>query len=429
MSIIDDTLNRLARPPEAGPAGQPAGAPAPHLLLALQPAAARRRLPRSLILGLVLAGSSAAAWLVVSGAAPSPVASRPPLAVPVPPRPLGPAVSVPAAVVPPPAVAAPDPAADPSPAVPVAEVSPALPKTLTPGLVQGRELLETGQRDAALAAWRQGLQELPPRQRLELLAVYRDASGAFAAARRLGDLEGFFILAGEQGGSQVWRLGLLSNPGQRAAELELAARRLGRHDFHSSTPARLLAGSSRPAGGAPGLAAQAASTVEPGPPAQHRSEAEFDQQAGRLLQALGEHHYTEAVRLAGALAGQFPLRAEVWLWSGRATLGSGDPGTAETHLARAVELAPHLAEAWLLRGIAAQEQGNDRQALTLLAEAARLKPRDADVRFNIAYSAARLGDLGRAREAYTVFLGLAGKEARFDAQRRHAERWLTGPGG
>lgn len=423
MSIIDDTLNRLARPPEAGPAGQPADVPAPHLLLALQPPAARRRLPRSLILGLVLAGSSAAAWLVLSGTPPAPVTPRPPLAVPVPPHSLGPVAPAPAAVMPAPVVAAPGPAADPPPAAPVAEVSPVLPKTLTPGLVQGRELLETGQRDAALAAWRQGLQELPPRQRLELLAVYRDASGAFAAARRLGDLEGFFILAGEQGGSQVWRLGLLSNPGQRAAELELAARRLGRHDFHSSTPARLLAGPPE----RPAQVAQVAPRAAPGAPALARSEAEFDHQAGRLLQALGEHHYPEAARLAGALAEQFPQRAEVWLWSGRAALGSGDPGAAETHLARAVELAPHLAEAWLLRGIAAQEQGNDRQALTLLAEAARLKPRDADVRFNIAYSAARLGDPGRAREAYTAFLALAGREARFDAQRRHAERWLANP--
>ena len=478
MSIIDDTLNQLGRPANA-PDGVPVGGrPAPEVLFTGEEKRSGR-LPRSLMLGGILLCASVAAWLVVEGtsaglplqpaepsraAAPSlpavasgPVAAAVPVAEPVSPPAAEPepqAGAVPPAVAPAspaPAGSAPaDPSAAPTAvaatalppsalpgAAPVAEQASPLPaapapKRIPAGLQKGRELLGAGQPEEALAAWRAGLQAMNPRQRLEMFGSYKDIEGAIALAGRLEDLDGVFIIDQEQRGQKLWRVGLLSSPAHREGDLEIAAARLGRNNFSSSTPALLLKTASKPAA-LPLPAETPVARVEVvRPPNAPKAlpplpagMANFDELAARLVSDLEQYRYREATQTALDLRTHFPQKTETWLWSGKAELGLGNFREAEAHLRRATDMAPHLAEAWLLRAIAAQEQGQDPQALSMLSEARRLRPDDPDILFNIAYSAARLGDMDKARQSYRIFLDKTVRQPRFDAQRRHAEQWLA----
>ncbi len=505
MSIIDDTLSRLGRPGAADAVTLP---PSDVLApLTLEGNAARRRssLPKSALLGVALIGASLAAWWWVEQAAfspllPTPAASAPIAAAPAgaatpeaPPAPTPPAAAtgdgadaaakaVPGTAEPGKSPAVPAPGANtpmvspavaaataPLPAATLAQAKAEMPaaavpaksptdfvlpkpKKLPPSFRQAVELADQGKTEAALAAWRTGLETLAPKQRLELLASFSSAGGALAAVTRLNDLDGVFVVEDVRKGKPLWRLGVLSSPAHRAWDIELASSRLGRADFSSVSAGRLLAAKGKldaanagANGGTgagtpvltnshPGVRVAAGSGNEsvPSGPAQpreaaaHGDEAGFDPLLDGVVRAVGRNAFSEAARQAQGLRQQYPGRVESWLWSGRAELGNGAFAAAEGFLAKAVEMAPHLADAWLLRGIATQELGNDRQALAYFAEAERLRPRDPDIQFNVAYSAARLGELGRARDAFSTFLGLTAKEPRYDAQRRHAERWLQG---
>lgn len=441
MSIIDDTLNQLGRPGHSTNAGSAPEALPPQVLFNDQ-AKRSGKFPRSLLFGFVLVGASVASWLVLEANAPSalqlptavpPVGVAPPATPASLPLGLPSGSGAPAEVteavrqdVAPVSVASVEPAPEP----PVATMEAPRPKRLPASLIEGRELMGAGQKEAALAAWKTGLQALNPRQRLELLMSFKDAEGAFASAGRLEDLDGVFVVEHERQGQKLWRVGLLSSPQHRAEDLEIAASRLGRSDFTTSTPARLLKWASQPVASPKEPVVAKVDMVRPpnapkALPSLPAGETSFDLLAGQLMEALQQHRYKEATLLASDFRAHFPSRVEVWLWSGKAELGAGNFAGADTHLMRATELAPHLAEAWLLRGIAAQEQGQDQKALAFLAEAKRLKPRDPDTLFNIAYSSARLGDTGRARESFLAFLEASARESRFDAQRRHAEQWLS----
>jgi len=501
MSIIDDTLSRLGRPGAADAATLP---PSDVLApLTLEGNAARRRssLPKSALLGVALIGASLAAWWWVEQAAFSPLLPSSAASAPVAAAPSATATSE-TAPVPTPPVASPGGAADaaakaapgavetgsapiaPAPAANTPMVSPAVaastaplptaalekakadtpvaavpaknptdfvlpkPKKLPPAFRQAVDLADQGKTEAALAAWRAGLEALAPKQRLELLASFSSVGGALAAVTRLNDLDGVFVVEDVRKGKPLWRLGVLSSPAHRAWDIELASSRLGRADFSSVSAGRLLAAKGKldaangsTASGTPVLTnsrpvarVAGGSTAEAtaSGPAQsrdglsHGDEGGFDPLLDGVVRAAGRNAFSEAARQAQGLRQQYPGRVESWLWSGRAELGNGAFSAAEGFLAKAVEMAPHLADAWLLRGIATQELGNDRQALAYFAEAERLRPRDPDIQFNVAYSAARLGELGRARDAFSTFLGLTAKEPRYDAQRRHAERWLQG---
>lgn len=476
MSIIDDTLNQLGRPANGADGPQAGGRAAPEILFAGEEKRSGR-LPRSLLLGGVLLCASVAAWLVVEGssaglplpsaapvrtpapAAPvaAPGAAAVPVAEPVSPPALEPeaqAGAVPPAAVPAspvplaaePAGVAPVPPASaanaaPAPvlaaAAPALEASPPLPvapapKRIPAALQKGRELLGAGQPEEALAAWRAGLQAMHPRQRLEMFGSYKDIEGAIAVAARLEDLDGVFIIDQEQRGQKLWRVGLLSTPGHREGDLEIASARLGRNNFSTSTPGMLLKASGKPAA-IPLPAETPVARVEVvRPPNAPKAlpplpagMADFDGLAARLVSDLEQHRYREATQTALDLRTHFPQKTETWLWSGKAELGLGNFREAETFLRRATDMAPHLAEGWLLRAIAAQEQGQDQQALSLLSEARRLRPDDPDILFNTAYSAARLGDMDKARQSYRMFLDKTVRQPRFDAQRRYAEHWLA----
>lgn len=478
MSIIDDTLNQLGRSSPALDGGAVGGSsrPIPDVLFATEEKRAGR-LPRSLVLGGILLCASVAAWLVVEGSVvgrPQPVAG--PARADAPGLTAGTTASVvavaPAAVPVTSPVSAPEapagdaqsgvvaaassasasdasvkpgstPAAGPATVSPLSAQSdmasapeqappvPAAPKRIPAGLQKGRELLGAGQFQEALDAWRAALQAMNPRQRLELIGSYKDIEAAIAVVGRIEDLDGVFIVEQAHRGQTRWRVGLLSSPLHREGDLEIAAARLGRDDFSSATPAQLLKTAGKPAA-APLPAEAPVARVEvvrpPNPPKAlpplPPGMANFDELAARLVGALEQHRYREAALTAQDLRTHFPQKTEAWLWSGKAELGLGNFREAEAHLQRATDMAPHLAEAWLLRAIAAQEQGQDPQALAMLAEAHRLRPEDPDILFNIAYSAARVGDIDKARQQYRQFLDKTARQPRFEAQRLHAEQWL-----
>ncbi|HET7219506.1 MAG TPA: zf-HC2 domain-containing protein [Vicinamibacterales bacterium] len=136
------------------------------------------------------------------------------------------------------------------------------------------------------------------------------------------------------------------------------------------------------------------------PPALREAAALVEKTAGRRT-TVEERHALGAMYLA---EGQAAQAAEI--------LSPLAPSAADAGL------LTDIAAAWLARGDAGDAKG----ALDLLTRAVALDPARAEAWFNLALAAEALGDISRARDAWTRYLSLDPSSQWAAEARRHLER-------
>lgn len=312
---------------------------------------------------------------------------------------------------PPPVVAASD------PVVLTESVADVLPIWLSRGYVQ----FENGREHQAIQIWTQALAKLPPTEKLIAWAVYRDATSAIRALRKVsGRASNAFVVQSYATGMPAWRL-VMWPVTQKPTEELRATQKLFRKSVGEVITLKTLRDYA----------------LENGPPTQSRvvvsepevkpllnSQGLFNPQSERIVKALNNSEFALASELTLSLLPIYPHEVEPLLWMAKAQLGLKNFSAAKLYLDRALESYPHKVEAWLMRGVLAQEQGKHSDAISFFSKAEQLAPDHAGVYFNLGYSYQSLKRDEEALRAWNNFLKLSDGNIQFSKQRTYVEQRL-----